>query len=168
MSNNLDRVDSQPWQLLPHHHAIANSTVHTHSWDAKFAGMPLATDLGNHVFAPADDTNEACSCAKVVFKARDCDWSEVQRCWHLFASFSINATAAVLTAAGHTGSFINCSSVFLSTVSSILVIMSLIGFKISGVICFQSDRARPSGPAAFRPRLFVIWSICGSPISIFC
>ena len=87
-----------------------------------------------------------------------------------FTSDGINATAAALRYPSHT--FINCSSVLLSTVSPILVIMSLIGFNISGVICFHSDRSHPSGPAAFFAPFafifFVIWSICSSLISICC
>ena len=88
---------------------------------------------------------------EVIQKARDRDW-----CWHLVRFFRYNATAAVVTATGHTRSLINCSSVLLTTVPSILTIMSLVGFNIPGFICFHSDRAHPSRPAVFfAPRAFI-------------
>ena len=102
--------------------------------------MPPTTDLGNQPrFSTPDDVNEVP--APKLYRRHVRVWTEAQRCWHLVCFLRYHATAAVLTAAGHTRSLIKCSSVLLSTVSSILTITSLIGINVSSVTCLHSDRA---------------------------
>ena len=99
------------------------TAVHTHYW-MQFSGMPHATDLGNNALHHLMSSTKRVPAQKLYRKqkARDCDWSKGKWCKH-----------RVHTAAGHTRSFINCSSDFLST--STWAIMSLIGFNISNDIC---------------------------------
>ena len=61
----------------PHH------SPHTHS-RMRCSGLSPTCRLGQpHV----DDVNTTCPCQEVVPKARDRDWSEIQRCWRLVRFF---------------------------------------------------------------------------------
>ena len=126
--------------------------------------------LGQPSFAPPDDINEACLCPKVVQKARDCEWSKVQRCWRLVRFLQYQR---------------NCSRTHSSWPHRILhqlfqrLVLHCIfhfGHHISHRFQHLKYHAfpfqpRPSiGDSSFlcSPRLhiFIIWSTCSSPISI--
>ena len=81
--------------------------------------MPPAPDLGNQVLHHLMTSTKGVPAQglyrkRVTVIRRLSDAAGIE-----FASFGINAIAAVVTAACHAGSFIKCSSVLLSTVSSL-------------------------------------------------